>query len=332
MPGKLRDVAEKAGVSLATASLVLNQRPCRIAEPTRQRVLSAAAELGLAPGGAMVAIMLPDIENPFFANLGQAFLEESQHLGLHALMMVHTDRPQQDAENLDSLLAKGVNGVVLVRSSRSTRQDDQRLLEKLRRKNIPVVVMDRRMEGPNTRSILVDNRAGAHMAVKYLLEQGHTRIGCITGPSEDGVSHERLQGYRDALAEFAIPYDPSLICSGAFRMEDGSRFLPYLLGRSITALFCFNDNVALGVYTACRAYRLKIPENLSVIGFDGIPIGEILDVPLSTVLQPAKEMGCAAAQLLQTMLRSPTQAESIVFQPTLQIRASTAPVPPPLLP
>lgn len=322
----IHDVAARAGVSPATVSLVLNGRPCRVSENTRQRVRQAAQELGFrsAAPRPLVGILLPDISNLFFSSIGQAFLLEARAQGNDAIVMVHGDQPGQDLANLDTLLSRGVGGVVMVRSARTTPEEEDTLREKILKSRIPVVVMDRKMDIPNVKSVLLDNREGARMAVRYLLEQGHTRIGCITGPLEDVVCRERLLGYQDALEEAAIAYDESLICQGDYRPEDGVKYLPYLLGKSVTGIFCFNDMIALGVYTGCRAYHLRIPADLSVIGYDGIPFCETLDVPLSTVEQPVEEMGRAAATLLKQMMYQPQCAQDRLFLPSLQIRASTA--------
>lgn len=322
----IRDVAAKAQVSNATVSLVLNGRPCRVSEATRQRVKDAARELGFRSAALkqMAGILLPDISNLFFSSIGQAFLLEAQEQGYDAIVMVHGDQKGQDLATLDTLIDRGVCGIVMVRSARSSPEEEVALREKILKSKIPVVVMDRKMDIPNVKSVLLNNREGARMAVSYLLQQGHTCVGCITGPMGDVVSEARLLGYRDALQEAGITFDESLICRGEYRTEDGTKFLPYLLGKSVTAIFCFNDMIALGVCKGCRDYHLHIPADLSVIGFDGIPFCETLDVPLSTVEQPVEEMGRAAAVLLRQMMDRPHSAQDRMFLPTLQIRASTA--------
>lgn len=322
----IHDVASKAGVSTTTVSLVLNGRPCRIAASTKARVEAAALELGFhrSPFKRMVGILLPDINNLFFSSIGSAFLRKTQELGGDGAVMVHGDKPGQDLVTLSTLIDRGVCGIVMVRSAHSSQEEENALRERILKSRIPVVLMDRKMDIPNVHSVLLDNHEGARMAVQYLLQKGHRRIGCITGPVGDVVSEERLRGYQDALRDAGVDFDDSLICRGNYRMEDGSKYLPYLLGKSVTSIFCFNDMMALGVCKGCRDYHLCVPGDISVIGFDGIPFCETLDIPLSTVEQPAEEMGKAAAILLHQMVEGSANVQDQVFYPTLQIRASSS--------
>lgn len=161
------------------------------------------------------------------------------------------------------------------------------------------------------------------MATKHLLSLGHKRIGCITGPARDVVTHDRLDGHKEALAEAGIGFDPALVCTGDYRIDCGTEHLAYLLGQSVTAIFCFNDLMAMGVYKGCRNYNLKIPEDLSVVGFDDIPFCEALEVPLTTVYQPAERIGEEAMKQVFNLLNHEEQAKDIVFEPVLKVRGST---------
>lgn len=329
-----KDVAERAGFSLTTVSLVLNNRPSRISDATRERVWQAAKELQYRPNRraaslvtkrmGTIGIIVPDMCNIFFASVCAACEREARDRDYSVLCGSSGDEVELDLDYIDVFYSKGVDGMILAKAAHTTPEDEDKLLDKIMQTNIPFITVDRILNVQRGRSITVNHRLGAYMATRHLLSLGHKRIGCITGPAWDVVTHDRLGGYKEALAEAGIQADPALICTGDYRIDCGTEHLAYLLGKSVTAVFCFNDLMAMGVYKGCRSYNLHIPEDLSVVGFDDIPFCEALEVPLTTVYQPAEQIGAEAMRQVFNLLNHEDQAKDIVFEPVLKVRGSTS--------
>src|SRR5699024_5663158 len=146
----------------------------------------------------------------------------------------------------------------------------KKICQHIQSAQIPFVVVDRSIDFLRAKSVLTDNEKGGYTATKHLLQLGHSKIGCITGPLHNNISTKRLEGYKRALEEFNIPFNDSLIREGDFQTQSGYNNLSYMRGLDVTAIFCFNDMMALGVYKAMRDYGLKIPVDMSVIGYDDI--------------------------------------------------------------
>jgi LacI family transcriptional regulator len=329
-----KDVAAKAGLSLTTVSLVLNNRPSRIPEATQERVWQAVKELQYRPNRraaslvtnrmGTIGIIVPDVCNIFFASICAACETEARLRDYSVLFGSSGDAVELDLNYIDVFFSKGVDGMILAKAAHTTPEDEDRLMAKILHTNIPFVTVDRKLNIQRGRSITVDHRLGAYMATRHLIGLGHKRIGCITGPVHDVVTRDRLEGYGEALAEAGIMADPALVCTGDYRIDSGAEHLPYLLGKSVTAVFCFNDLMAMGVYKGCRNYNLRIPEDLSVVGFDDIPFCEALEVPLSTVYQPAERIGAEAMKQVFNLLNHEEEARDFVFEPVLKVRASTS--------
>jgi len=330
----LKDVAAKAGLSPATVSLVLNNRPARIPEATRERVWEAVRELQYRPNKraaslvtnrmGTIGIIVPDMCNIFFSNICAACETEARVRDYSVLFGSSGDEVELDLNYIDVFFSKGVDGIILAKAGHMPPEDEDRLMAKIQDVNIPFVTVGRRLNMQRGRSITVDHRLGAYMATRHLIGLGHKCIGCITGPANDVMTRERLEGYYEALDEAGIIADPTLICTGDYRFDSGAEHLPYLLGKFVTAIFCFNDLMAMGVYKGCRNYNLQIPKDLSVVGFDDIPFCEALEVPLTTVCQPAERIGTEAMRQIFHLLNQEEEARDFVFEPVLKVRASTS--------
>lgn len=328
-----KEVAALAGVSITTVSLVLNNRPSRIAPATKERVWAAAKQLNFRVDRraaslvtntmGTIGIIVPDLQNMFFASICAACEREARAHSYSVLFGSSEDSPELHNEYIDVFSSKGVDGLILVKAAYTNPQTEQAFQEKMQQTNIPFVTVDRRTKMECNRSIMVNHRLGANLATRHLLELGHTKIGCITGPLQDYVSLERLAGYKQALAEHNTCFNPNLICEGNYRMESGTRCLPTLLGKGVSAIFCFNDMMAFGVYKGCLNYNLSIPQDLSVVGFDDIPMCDMLEVPLTSVNQPTRQIGKEATRQLFNLLHQREQARDVLFEPTLMVRGST---------
>ncbi|MFY9427411.1 MAG: LacI family DNA-binding transcriptional regulator [Caldicoprobacterales bacterium] len=329
----IKDIAKAAGVSTTTVSLVLNNKPSRISDKTKEKILKIAKEKKYVPNKLAVnlakqssstfGMIIPDISNVFFAELCKGCEVESRKAGYSITFSSSDEYISTDLEYVDTMIANRVDGIIYVSSSSTDASTNQTICQKIHSSQIPFVVVDRPIDFPYAKSVLMDNEVGGYIATKHLLELGHQRIGCLTGPMQSDTSIKRLSGYKKALKEFNISFDNSLIREGDFQIQSGYDCLSYMRGLGVTAIFCFNDMMALGIYKAARDYGLKIPEDISVVGYDDIFICDLLDVPLTTVHQPAYSIGRYAVQTLLSLVRKDKNVENIVLSPSLKVRAST---------
>ncbi|HEY8348087.1 MAG TPA: LacI family DNA-binding transcriptional regulator [Symbiobacteriaceae bacterium] len=329
----IKDVAREAGVGLATVSRVLNNSG-PVSPETRERVLAAARALGYVPNlharslvsraTGTVGLIIPDITNPFFPAVTRGVEDAASQAG-YTVFLCNTDNdPAKEETDVRKLRERCVDGIIFVGS-----QARRKRLERLLQDGIPVVVTDREVPDLDADSVLVDNNWGARAAVRHLIDLGHTRIAHAAGHRQTPTGQDRYAGYCAALEEAGLPVDESLVFWGEFTIESGIQAGQVLLGRSPrpTAVFAGNDLIALGVIRAAREAGLRVPEDLSVVGFDDIPLAALVSPPLTTVRQPAYEMGrLAMTMLLERMSGRVTGAgRHHVFRPELILRGSTRP-------
>lgn len=297
------DVARAAGVSIASVSRALNgQRG--VSSATAERVRELAVELGYSPNEIArslvakytrtIALLLPDITNPFFPELVKG-VQTAAELREHALLLADSsDRPEKILRDIEVLRRKQVDGLILI----SQNADYQDIAEACH--GLPVVALDRDLDIPGASTIGVDHEQGAYTAVRHLLDLGHTRIAHIAGPSRVAVSARRRAGWERALREAGLVPDEALVVEGTF-LEDGG----YAAGAALlehvqdfTAVFAANDLTALGLLAACAEAGVSVPGDLSVVGFDGIHLARYTTPRLTTVAQPIYDLGRRAGEVL----------------------------------
>ncbi len=332
----IKDVAQLSKVSATTVSLILNNKAIRASEETRARVFEAARQLGYEPNPIAVALItkkshtvgliLPNIGNFFFSELSKLVERELDRHQYALLFGNSMGTAEKDLDYLKLFINKGVDGIIFVRSSKSSANYAARFEEIVRSTQVPVVMTDRVIENEVASSVSVNHELGGYLAAKHLLELGHRRIGCITAePTLDNVI-ARLDGYRRALTEFGVKYDPDLICSGNFSISTGNTLMPSLLEKGVTAVFAFNDLIAIGAYRACTRRGLRIPEDISIVGYDDIILSEIPDRPLTTVHQPIELIAKEAVDLLLSLIDTKEKyKKDVILQPKLIVRESTCP-------
>ena len=334
----IRDVARQAGYSIATVSLVLNNKKVSIPQATREKILAAAQALDYRPNQLAVGmvtkrtrvlgLIIPDNSNMFFADLSKAIEVAAWRAGYGVLYGNTNNDPQRDLAYMQMFTDRQVDAIVFARSASLLRGDGERGLQFIHNSAIPFVTVDRQLPGSDTPAVLLDHFKGGYMATRHLMDLGHIRIGCYTGPQDLVSSSERLEGYRAALAEAGIPYDPTLLFEGDYQLGQEREAFRHLLNRGVSAVFAFNDVMASGLYREAREAGLSIPEDLSIVGFDNIPFCDILQPPLTTVSQPITEMGACVVDVLVNLLEGdPERAVSVkrnyMFQPKLIVREST---------
>lgn len=310
-----KDVAQKASVSRTTVSLVLNNVDgIQISPETRQRVIDAANELGYVPdatGQALAsrrtkAIGLVMTRSPhhiasdtFLPQILGGMMEVVKNNKLR-LLFEAVETQHQDYAYLELARAKHIDGMILL----TPRLDDAGL-KRLEQVDVPTVLMGD-IQGSNLYSVDVDNQLASQEAVQYLLDLGHTKIACIgNAPPTYTSSMERVQGYKDALMKSGIHPDDDLIRYADFTPQSGYEQAKSLLdsGKEFTAIFIASDNVAIGGKAALREAGLKIPDDISLVGFDDIPWAQYADPPLTTVHLHAQELARRACLMLMDLLK-----------------------------
>ena len=332
----IKDIAAKTGLSVTTVSLVLNNKPSKISQETRKLVLETARELCYRPNQLAVGLIkkrtktlgliVSDIRNSFFSSLAKGIEDECRKNGWTVFLCNTSDQHERDLEYIDVLASKGVDGILYCMSMDSDVEKFQESQALLSRLNLPYIMLDRTCNLPGVFSVKVDHFTGGLLATRHLLELGHREIACVRGPIHLEDCNARLEGYKAALAERGIAYDPTLIQEGSYDMPSGITAMEALLPRRPSAVFAFNDMMAYGVYKALKHHGLSIPQDISVVGYDDIFASEILEVPLTTIHQPVRRVGEAAARRLLSIIEGEPPAErELLFLPELVIRKSTAP-------
>ncbi|HEY3781966.1 MAG TPA: LacI family DNA-binding transcriptional regulator [Fimbriimonadaceae bacterium] len=332
----IMDVAKKAGVSKVTVSYVLNGQGARarISTSTSEKVLSAAKELGYAPS-AIARMMVKKssstlalvFQHAQYFTVWSSFTSELMHGICQATvtqsydLMLHTGSLSDGRSEADALADGRVDGVLVLRN-----RDDETLIELLHRP-LPVVLFCCRSEDPNVAFVDADNFDGGKMAANHLIELGHREIGIILGDVNSTSSIERHRGFRAALEEHGIPYNPDFAAQGIHDKEQSKR-LEHLLKspNRPTAFFSWSDDDAINLLNLARDLNIKVPQDLSIVGFDSLSPAEFSRPALTSISQPVREISKKAAELLIEICSNAKPAEYQIVMPVkLDIRASTGP-------
>lgn len=330
----IQDVASLANVSTATASRALS-RPDMVAQATRERVLSAAQQLGYQPNvlarslrqrqTRTIGLVVTDILNPFHATLAKGVQDAADRHGYTAFLFNTDEDADKEGRALDTLRGHLPQGLILVPTARAG--ENLRLLP-----NLPVVELDRVTGNPAATTVTVDNVGGARAATAHLAALGHTRIGMIVGQQDISTAVERHAGFRQALAEAGVPYREPLVLPGHHRQEDGRQAALHLfdlpVGERPTALFVGNNEMTVGAVLAARERGLNIPGDLSIVGFDDSRWAQTMIPPLTVVAQPTYDLGVLACDLLIAQFGHPARGRlapaRVQLPTTLIVRQSTA--------
>ena len=327
----MKDVADLAQVSTTTVSHVVNNTRY-VSNELRQRVLDAMRDLGYHPNSLArslrrgetktIALITPDASSPFFAKIAR-LIEDIGYNNDYSVILCNSDNNlDKELSYVGTMIAKQVDGIVFISAG-----DSESHLQLLANYGIPVIVVDRDVSASMADVVMIDNEYGGYVATQYLISLGHRRIACITGPSDLTPSAARVHGYRRALAEADIPITPGYIVSGDFQLSGGIAATRTIL-QAIpppTALFVCNDMMAIGAISAARSANRRIPQDLSVVGFDDISLAIATYPPLTTIAQPTQEIARIATQTLIERLQGKVQtkpSQTIVLRPKLIVRDS----------
>lgn len=327
----IKDVAREAEVSVTTVSHVLNGTRF-VSEDTRQRVQAAIETLRFVPSALArslknnrthtIGTMIPNCSNPYFGEIVRGIEDACFRAGYTVILCNSDDDPHKQSQYLRVLEEKQVEGVVVVSSG-----GDAELGATLKEVDTSLVLVDREVEGVAADLVEVDHDRGGYLATRHLLELGHRRIACISGPRALSSSAQRVQGCRRALAEAGLDLPDRWQRECDFTSAGGHAAMRELLAvhPRPTAVFAANDLSAIGAMAAAAEAGLHVPRDLSVVGFDDIPLAEFASPGLTTVSQPKHRLGELAAQLLLERIADPAlQPRRRVLRPTLKARHSTA--------
>lgn len=326
----IREVALRANVSVATVSRVINNKGY-VDPNTREIVLKAIDELNYVPNSVaqvlagkkmkVIALIVPDISNPFFAELAKAVEDTAQQRGFTLFLCNSDEEKEKENRYIDVLKSKSIDGIIF-----ATHHFDESMLDLCQ--DIPIVLMDRAMiQQPNDDlSILTSqNRKGVQLAIRHLLERGCRKIAHIYGPQQIITARERRIGYQEAVSSFPW-YTDSLMEPGYFQMEGGRQAIRRLMERhpDLDGVFVGNDTMAIGALKELHRMKIDVPEQVAICGFDGIHMAKVMEPELTTVAQPIEEMGKKACQLLIDKIEGKAKPKQIIrFDVKLIVRGST---------
>jgi LacI family transcriptional regulator len=325
----IRQVAERAGVSVATVSRVLNGNGY-VGKETERRIRQAMEELNFEPNALarglagkkmhIISLVLPDITNPFFPELARAVEDVCRQHRFTLFLCNSDDQWQREKEYIEALKRRNTAGIIFATQSLVS-ADIQNLIDA----QIPVIVLDRVIDRSACSVIRVNNMKGAEIGVRHLLEVGCRKIAHVYGPPEISTAKERMIGYEESVKAFPW-YSPSLMVPGYFTFEGGIQAVDVLLARhpDVDGIFCGNDMMAIGVLKALQRRGIRVPEQIAVCGFDGIKMSEIVEPELTTVAQPIYRMGSLAANALIRQIKGePLRSQVYEMEVTLLARQST---------
>ena len=325
----LKDIGKQVGVSATTVSRALNNKP-DISYETKKKIKEVAERLGYSPNAlarslkakktGSIGVLIGDIADPFFAPIVKGVENTARKMGYNIILCDTGEEYEQEKIALQTMLEKRVDGLLITPSQ--TEYND--ILE-LKRRKIPFVLVGRHFDLVESDYVITDDIKGAFLATDYLIKKGHKKILFINGPTYISSAKERLVGYKRALQEHAILFDSSLVREGALEMEDGYRIMKQVLstGTKFTAVFAYCDFVILGVMKALEEAKLKIPEDIAVVGYDNVAFARFLRVPLTTVHIPKYELGKEAMKLLKKKIEGEIkEPRAVILQTELVIRKS----------
>lgn len=329
----LRSIAEELGLSATTVSRVLNgkSQEFRIAPATEKSVLETANRLAFSPNlmarglrlnaTQIIGLLVPDIANPFFSRIARCITIEAQSRGFSVLLCDSRDRTETEDNELDLLQARNVEGLVICPVGISDEH-----LRNLQHSTIPVVLLDRFLPHLHLPAVVCDNIAASRKAVEHLIENGHRRIAYLQGLVGTLPNHDRLEGYRQALAAHGLPFDQELVLGAGFSQESGYEATRQLLAEQpeVTGIFAASNQCALGALRAIAEANKSVPQDISLVSFDDIDNVQFMSTPVTAVAQPVETMGRAAAEILFDQICSKSRADGppVIYAAELIVRES----------
>ncbi|MDD3656141.1 MAG: LacI family DNA-binding transcriptional regulator [Atribacterota bacterium] len=324
----MKDIAKAVGVHPSTVSRVINGNP-NISEKTAKKVFSTIEDLNYTPNALArglktkkiqtLAMLIPDISNPFFAGLARGVEDTANKYGYNVILCNTDDCLEKEANYLRLLTEKCVEGVIMA----TAKIRDKSIIE-LGRTRCPYILLSRNIKGVQENSISIDDIAGGYLATEYLISLGHQKIAHIAGPYNTTAALDRIKGYQKALQKYGIPFQRFYLGEGDFRIKGGYQVMKQFLQLEVppTAVFTANDLLAVGAIEAIREHNFEVPSDFSIVGFDDIKLASYLSLPLTTIRQPMVEMGSLAIIKLLERIERKANHPNILIKPELIKRKS----------
>ncbi|ALS99789.1 LacI family DNA-binding transcriptional regulator [Lacimicrobium alkaliphilum] len=330
----IKKVSQLAGVSTATVSRTLKS-PDLVTPQTREKVMKAVKQAGYRPNwlatsvktgkSNSIVVLVPNLVNPFFMRIIEGIEQAAQEKGFSVLLGDTQGKAEREHEYASMVLTNRADGLIQLDHSFPFSDNDADLAA-----SIPMVSVCERIAGhPDYPFIELDNYAAGRALTHHLIGYGHKRFGVIAGQIASQIHHDRLSGIKSVLTEEGISFDEDMLVGGSYRIETGIEGIQQLLAHKQppTAVFCFNDDIALGAIHEIKRHGLRVPQDISVTGFDNVRTSAYMDPPLTTVDQPAYDMGRRAVEVLSRMInRQPLTRTREILPFSLIERHSTGPV------
>lgn len=332
MSKRLAEVARKVGVSEATVSRVLNDKP-GVSDSTREAVLTALDVLGYerptklrGERARLVGLVLPELQNPIFPALAEIIGGALVQHGYTPLLYTLSNAGVSEPDCVDLMLDQHVSGVIFLGGNYNGSRSPHGHYARLRAVGLPTVMLSASAKGLEFPSVATDDASAAEQAVGHLHQLGHRRIGLLMGTPDSIPSDRKVEAGLRALKRLGCDVSDELVVRGFYSLEGGQAGGARLLAAGATALVCASDIIALGAIRAARRAGLSVPGDVSVVGFDDSPLMSITDPPLTTIRQPIDAMGRTALELLRGQIQGTAHAnEELLFEPELVLRGSTGP-------
>lgn len=327
----IKDIANLAGVSKTTVSKVINNKDDSISKSTKDKIIQIMKEQNYTPNKLAqslvtkktktIGLLIPDIRNPFFTDVSRGAEDFAMEKGYNIIFCNTDEDYEKEVQCVSMLCEKMVDGIILAPSSNKSYEKD--IYSSLK---IPIVLVDKNIDMENFKGIVkVDNKNGTYEATKYLINQGHKEILYLSGPLKNDIAKERLNGYIRALEKNDIMLKEENIIEGKYKYKWSYEYIKSLDEINFTAICCANDLIAIGAIQALKDRNIKVPKDISVVGFDDIETAQLTNPSLTTVRQPAYEMGKKSSEMLINILnnKSMNTEKVITFKPQLIVRNST---------
>lgn len=321
----MKDIAEKVGVSKTTVSMVINNKDSNISEETKNKIYRVIEETGYIPNNVArglntkksgsIGIIIPDISNPFFSELSRAIEDVANKLGYNVILCNSDNDADKEKKYVELLISKLIDGIILIPG-----QESEASANLLKLNGIPFVFVDRYIKGyEDYPGVYFDNKQGIKCGIEYLYSKGKRNIVFVSGPKKINVNKERIDGYKEIMTNHGI-YNKSLIFESTFSLEGGIEITNQIINQceSFDAIFYSNDIMAIGGIKTLKRREYKIPEDILVMGFDGITLSRMIEPELTTIQQPIYSMGQQACELIIDIIKGdPIDNTKIYFTPNI---------------
>ena len=332
MSQRLAEVARKVGVSEATVSRVLNEKP-GVSEVTRQAVLTALDVLGYerptklrGERARLVGLFLPELQNPIFPAFGKVLAAALVQNGYTPVLCTQSAGGITEADYIELLLQQHVSGMVFVGGQYTQQEASHDHYQRLADLGLPTVFVNAPVDELHFATVSTDDAVATEQAWNHLRQLGHERIGLVLGPPDHVPSQRKLAAAKRAAVASGTPLPDEYVVHSHYSLEAGQAAAARLLSTGITAIICMSDPIALGAIRAVRRAGLTVPGDISIVGFDDSALMNATDPPLTTVRQPIEPMGRMVIELLVSQLNgTAAPPDEYLFEPELVVRGSTGP-------